>query len=98
MFTFANMAEICAIVRLVPHMCQHITVDQSHSSGDTVAKILEISREWRHKDYHKDVRVYLNRNLPQIWIGRTGKEDDAFMRWPPRSPELVPCDFFSGGL
>jgi hypothetical protein len=24
-------------------------VDQSHSSGDTVAKILEISGEWRHK-------------------------------------------------
>ena len=39
-----------AIVLLVPHACQHITVDQSHSSGDTVAKILEISGEWRHKD------------------------------------------------
>jgi len=23
--------------------------------------------------YHKDVRGYLNRNLPQRWIGRTGK-------------------------
>ena len=47
---FGNTTDICAIVRLVPHACQLITVDQSHSSGDTVAKILEISGEWRHKD------------------------------------------------
>ena len=37
--TFGNMADICAIVHLIPHACQRITVDQSHSSGDTVAKI-----------------------------------------------------------
>jgi len=48
--TFGNTADIYAIVHLVPHECQHITVDQSHSSGDTVAKILEIIGEWRHKD------------------------------------------------
>ena len=47
---------------------------------------------------HKDVRGYLNRNLPQRWIGRTGKEDDALMRWPPRSPDLSPCDFFFWGF
>ena len=44
--------------------------------------------------HYKDVRGYLNRNLPQRWIGRTGKEDDALIRWPPRSPDLNPCDFF----
>jgi hypothetical protein len=27
-----------------------MTVDQSHRSGDMVAKILEIGGEWRHKD------------------------------------------------
>jgi len=48
--TFGNTADIFAIVHLVPHACQHITVDQSHSNGDTVAKILEISGEWGHKD------------------------------------------------
>ena len=48
--TLGNTADIYAIVHLVPHACQHITVDQSHSSGDTVAKNLEISREWGHKD------------------------------------------------
>jgi len=48
--TFGNTSDIYALVHLVPHACQHITVDQSHSSGDTVAKILEICGEWRHKD------------------------------------------------
>jgi len=48
--TFGNTADIYAIVHLVPHACQHITVDHSHSGGDTVAKILEISGEWRHKE------------------------------------------------
>jgi len=37
--TFGNTADIYAIVHLVPHACQHITVDQSHSNGDTVVKI-----------------------------------------------------------
>ena len=44
-YIFGNTTDIYAIVHLVPHACQHITVDQSHSSGDTVAKILEISGE-----------------------------------------------------
>jgi len=45
--TFGNTAGIYAIVHLVPHACQYITVDQSHSSGDTVAKIwrLAVSRD-----------------------------------------------------
>ena len=50
MYTFGNTADISAIIHLVPHACQHITVDQSHSSGDTVTKILEIRGEGRHKD------------------------------------------------
>ena len=43
MSTFGNTADIYAIVHLVPHACQHITVDQSHNTGDTVAKILDIN-------------------------------------------------------
>jgi len=37
--TFGNTADIYATVHLVPRACQHITVDQSHSSGDTFAKM-----------------------------------------------------------
>ena len=48
--------------------------------------------------HYKDVRGYLNRKLSQRWIERTGKEDDALMRWPSRSPDLTPCDFFFWGF
>ena len=41
--TFGNMADIYVIVHLVPHACQHITVDESHSSGDPVAKIWRLA-------------------------------------------------------
>ena len=50
MSAFGNTVDIYATVHLVPHACQHITADQRHSSGDTVAKILEIIGEWRIKD------------------------------------------------
>ena len=30
--------------------------------------------------HYKDVGGYLNRNLPQRWIGHTGKKDDPLMR------------------
>jgi hypothetical protein len=43
--TFGNTADIFATVHLVPHACQHITVDPTHSSGDTVVEILWISGE-----------------------------------------------------
>ena len=45
---FGNTADIYALVHLVPHACQHFTVNQSHNSGDMVAKILEISGEWKY--------------------------------------------------
>jgi len=41
--TFSNTADIYAIAHLIPHACQHITDDQSHSSGDTVAKICRLA-------------------------------------------------------
>jgi len=48
--------------------------------------------------HYKDVRGYLNRNLPQRWIGHTGNEDDALTRWPHRSLDLTLCDFFFWGF
>jgi len=41
--TFGNMADIYVIVPLIPHACQHIMIDQNHSSGDTVAKIWRLA-------------------------------------------------------
>ena len=37
-----------------------------------------------------------NNSLPRRWIGRASGEDDVMLKWPPRSPDLTPCDFFSG--
>ena len=31
-------------------------------------------------------------------IGRTRQEDEALMRWPPRSPDLTPYEFFLWGF
>ena len=42
-FAFGNTTGIYVKVHLVPHSCQHITVDQRHSSGDTVAKIWRLA-------------------------------------------------------
>lgn len=38
------------------------------------------------------VRAYLNTTFPNRWIGRLGP-----IRWPPRSPDLTPLDFFLWG-
>ena len=42
--------------------------------------------------YHRDVRFFLDRILPNRWIGRRG-----FVEYPPRSPDLTPLDFFLWG-
>jgi hypothetical protein len=46
--------------------------------------------------FHLEVRRHLNTTLPQRWIGRTFRcnENSALIPWPPRSPDLTPCDFF----
>ena len=63
MSTFGNTADIYAIVHLVPHACQHITVDQSHSSGDKVAKILEIRKSRTSLNPGTGVATALARHL-----------------------------------
>ena len=39
--------------------------------------------------YHRDVRAYLDENLPKRWIWRRGS-----IEFPPRSPDLTPLDSF----
>ena len=43
------------------------------------------------------VRQWLNDTLPGRWIGRGSARDDRLSAWPPRSPDLSPCDFFLWG-
>ena len=47
--------------------------------------------------YHCNVRNFLNETLPQRWIGRAVNNDQHLLLWPPRSPDLTPCDFFLWG-
>lgn len=42
--------------------------------------------------YGKNVRLFLNVQFPQRWIGRGGK-----IEWPARSPDLSPLDYFLWG-
>jgi hypothetical protein len=35
MSIFRYTADIYTIIHFIPHACRHITVDQSHNSGDT---------------------------------------------------------------
>lgn len=54
-------------------------------------------RMWYMQDgapphYGRAVTDYLNKTFPNRWLGRNG-----FVRWPPRSPDLNPMDFFIWG-
>jgi hypothetical protein len=50
LFTFGNTADNFALVHLVPHACQPITIDPSHSTSDTVAKTVTFNE--RHIGYY----------------------------------------------
>ncbi|PNF19251.1 hypothetical protein B7P43_G08008 [Cryptotermes secundus] len=43
--------------------------------------------------FHRKVRGLLCLVLPQRWTGRAA----PLLRWPPRSPDITPCDFFLWG-
>lgn len=42
--------------------------------------------------FRREVREFLDIRYPNRWIGRNGP-----VAWPPRSPDLNPCDFFLWG-
>lgn len=44
-----------------------------------------------------NTRALLNETFPGRWIGRASNEDNCLMRWPPRSPDITPLDFFLWG-
>jgi len=36
---------------------------------------------------------YINQHFPVWWSGCTTAKDQALLCWPPRSSDLIPCDF-----
>jgi hypothetical protein len=46
----------------------------------------------------REVRRFLNEQLPEQWIGRSVPNTDLPPEeWPPRSPDITPYDFFLWG-
>ena len=39
----------------------------------------------------------MNTVLPGHWIGHASGNDQPLMLWPPRPPDITPCDFFLWG-
>ena len=62
-------------------------------SGDCI-----FQQEGAPPHLHLNVRSFLNESLPQWWIGCMGNENSAHQFWPPRSPDLTPCDIFLWGF
>ncbi|GFV37500.1 uncharacterized protein TNCV_4968421 [Trichonephila clavipes] len=40
---------------------------------------------------------YLNQELPQRWMGLANDGDFPLITWPPKFPDLTPCDLFLWG-
>jgi hypothetical protein len=58
---------------------------------------IDVNLPWFMQDgapahFGLQVREYLDQVFPDKWIGRRGP-----VEWPPRSPDLTPCDFFLWG-
>ncbi|GFW94435.1 uncharacterized protein TNCV_2701561 [Trichonephila clavipes] len=48
--------------------------------------------------WHLSVRYWLNITVLDQWIFRKGPNDKACFTWPPRSPDLTPCDLYLWGF
>ena len=47
--------------------------------------------------YHCEVREYLDQQFPHKWIGRGCAGNLHLFKWPARSPDITPLDFFLWG-
>jgi len=50
-----------------------------------------------HTRFHREVRQYQKTVLPRCWVRLASGNDKRLMLWPPRSPDITPCDFFLWG-
>jgi hypothetical protein len=48
--------------------------------------------------WHNGIRDWLNVTVHDRWIGHKEPNDRACFAWPPRSPNLTPCDFYLWGF
>ncbi|XP_047119675.1 neuronal acetylcholine receptor subunit alpha-5-like isoform X2 [Schistocerca piceifrons] len=70
-----------------------------HIELDELKSVMTVYGWMRMQDgapphFHHEVRGYLNMELLHRRIGHATEGDSCFMKWPPRAPDLAPCDFF----
>ncbi|PNF27743.1 hypothetical protein B7P43_G12779 [Cryptotermes secundus] len=101
----------CAIS--LTKVCGHFFFDENTVTGVTSLRMLQNSlvpqmnedsgdyisqQDGPPPHLHLNVRSFLNESPAQRWIDRMGNEDLALQFWPPRSPDLTPCDFLLWGF
>ena len=50
-------------------------------------------QDWAPAHFHDNVRNFLDRTFNERWMGRKGSATE----FPPRSPDLIPLDFYLWG-
>ena len=75
-----------------------------HNQFATTGCLCKGKRVWRpivsERNVQREKSFEINTDdvVPDRWIGRHGPDDSGYLQWPPRSPDLIPCDFFFWGF
>ena len=69
-------------------MIENFVMRQIEDLNEDVIFITTVHHQWSC-----NVRYFLDQKMPGRWIGRDGP-----IPWPPRSPAIIPLDFFFVGL
>lgn len=105
-----NVNVFCAMSRR--KLCQPLFFEESIVTGqsflamlqnwlmpllknDSDNFVLQLDRAPPH--FHRFLRTYLTGELPNRWIDRGGATDQCLLKWPPRSSDIIACDFFLWG-
>ncbi|PNF28323.1 hypothetical protein B7P43_G03472, partial [Cryptotermes secundus] len=103
-----NPRAIVTLERDSPKLNVFCALSQTNLYGPFFFSYLDMLQLWLFRGFclptrrgtphwNIDVRRYLNNELRHRWIGRVGEADVALFAWPPRSPDLTPCDFYLWG-
>ena len=66
-------------------LCKGKSVERTRMSEENVQR-------------EKNFEINTDEVVTDRWIALHGLDDRAYIQWPPRSPDLIPCDFFLWGF
>ena len=58
----------------------------------------DITEKWLETTLPLRCQKRTEYTISRRWIGQASREDFEYLPWPPRSPDLTPCDFFIWGF